>query len=103
MPFKIKLTINVFIEDGLFTLQDLNHRISSFNYGFFDPPKNRLIAFQPSAPRNLQDPSRQTSQPSEMLSLLLTIDRADLLEETFDHWEVFLLLVDLYKIVKHIS
>lgn len=98
MAFEIKLTINALIEDGLITLQELNNRISLFNYGFVDK-KNRPSPIQPSALRNPQGPSGQKAAQVKCLAFYLPLIVADLVEETSDYWELFLLLLDLYKIV----
>ncbi|PIK56889.1 putative zinc finger CCHC domain-containing protein 3-like [Apostichopus japonicus] len=92
IPFEIKLIVNAFIEQGLFTIEEFNNRLSSFNYGYAD---EILLA----ALKNPHGSSGQKAAQVKCLAVYLPFIIAYLIEETSDHWELFLLLLDIYTIV----
>ena len=98
MPLEIKLTLGVLIEEGCFTLQEVNNRISSFSYGFADKTNIPSI-IQLSALTNPSGPSGQRAAQTKCLALYLPLIVGDLIDEGSDVWEMFLLLLDIYKIV----
>ena len=98
IPFEIKLIINSLIGQGCFSLQDLNDRLSSFNYGFEDK-KNKPSLILPSQLTNPSGASGQKAAQMKCLALYLPLIVGDLVDENSDAWELFLLLLDIFKIV----
>ena len=98
MPLEVKLVLNSLIDKGQVTLQQVNDRISSFNYGFVDK-KNKPSPIPQSALKNPRGASGQKAAQMRCLCLYLPIMLGDLIDESSDEWEVLLLAVDIYKIV----
>jgi hypothetical protein len=97
-PLEIKLTLGELIDEGCFTLEEVNNRISSFGYGFADK-KSKPSIIQDSALRNPSGSSGQKAAQTRILALYLPLIIGDLVDEESDVWEMFLLLLDIYKIV----
>ena len=98
IPLEMKLTLKVLIEEGCFTLGIVNNRLSSFSYGFVDK-KNKPSPIQQSAISNPWGSSGQKAAQMKCLALYLPLIIGDLISEESDVWEMFLLLLDIYKIV----
>ena len=100
LPLEMKLTVRSLIDQGCFTLDELNSRISSFGYGQVDK-KNKPSSISQSAINNPGGPSGQKAAQMMCLAKYLPLIIGDLVEEGSDVWEVFLMLlhVDIYKVV----
>ena len=98
LPIELKLTISSLISDRYFTLQQLNNRISSFNFGPADK-KNKPSPILPSALANPRGASGQTASQMKCLAQYLPLIIGDLVPEDSEVWELFLLLLQIYKIV----
>lgn len=98
LPLEIKLIISTLIEEEYFTLEELNTRLAAFNYGFVDM-KNKPSPIQASALANPSGPSGQSAAQTNCLALYLPMIIGDLVDEDSEVWELFLLLLDVYKLV----
>ena len=98
LPLEIKLTVRSLIDQGCFTLKKLNNRISSFSYGQVDK-KNKPSSISPSAINNPGGPSGQKAAQMMCLAKYFPLIIGDLVEEGSDVWELFLLLLDIFKVV----
>ena len=94
---EVKLLLRQLIyEDNLFTLEQLNNRISSFDYGYIIE-KNK-----PSVILNLrtnENAVRQTASQMWCLLLFLPLMIGDLVSRQSSHWKLFLLLREICSIV----
>ena len=99
IPLEFKLVIGCLIEQGCFSLQEINDRLSSFNYGLEDK-NNKPSPISPSALTNPTGASGQRAAQMKCLAFYLPLNISDLVDENFDVLEVFfLLLMGIYKIV----
>lgn len=95
-PLEVKLMLRQFIyEDKLFTLEQLNNRISSFDYGYMNE-RNK-----PSVILNLRTNENAVKQTaSQMWCLLfLPLMLGDLVSRQSPHWKLFLLLREICSII----
>ena len=96
-PLEVKLLLRQLIyEDNLFTLEQLNDRISSFDYGYMNE-KNK-----PSVILNLrtnENAVRQTASQMWCLLLFLPLMIGDLVSRQSSHWKLFLLLREICSII----
>ena len=96
-PLEVKLLLRQLIyEDNLFTLEQLNDRISSFDYGYMNE-KNK-----PSVILNLrtnENAVRQTASQMWWLLLFLPLMIGDLVSRQSSHWKLFLLLREICSII----
>ncbi|XP_071786527.1 uncharacterized protein [Asterias amurensis] len=98
IPLEFNLVIGLLIQEGCFSLQELNDRISSFSYGFVDK-KNKPSPIKPSALMNPSSPSGQKAAQMSCLARYFPLIIGDLVDDSCDVWELFLMLMDIYKIV----
>ena len=98
LPLEFKLVMAVLIEEGCFSLQELNERIASFNYGFAEK-KNKPSPIQSSHLTNPSGSSGQKAVQMKCLACYIPLIVGDLIDDLSDVWELFLLLLDIYKIV----
>lgn len=96
-PLEVRLMLQHFIyEERLFTVELLNHRISSFNYGYGNE-KNK-----PSVILNLRSSDnavRQTASQMWCLVQVLPFLVADFVDQKSEHWHLFILLKEICSIV----
>ena len=96
-PLEVKLLLRQLIyEDNLFTLEQLNDRISSFDYGYMNE-KNK-----PSVILNLrtnENAVRQTASQMWCLLLFLPLMIGDLVSRQSSHWKLLLLLREICSII----
>ncbi|XP_033624675.1 uncharacterized protein LOC117288084 [Asterias rubens] len=100
VPLEVKLVIQYLIDDGKFTLEELNSRITAFSYGFVDK-QNRPCQITAATLAKPKSSSRQTASQMQCLFLYLPLligDKVDRDEES-DVWELLLILLDIYKLV----
>ena len=97
-PLEFKLVVGLLVEQGCFTLQQLNDRLSSFNYGFEDK-KNKPSSISSSAVANPTGASGQKASQMKCLALYFPLIMSDLVDENSEVWELFLLLLDVFKMV----
>ncbi|XP_032366042.1 uncharacterized protein LOC116684672 [Etheostoma spectabile] len=90
--FEMKLVLNSLIEQKLITLEQLNYRLTSFDYGFCDGG-NKPSAIKPQDLKNPDGALRQTASQTWCLLRLLPLMIGDLVPEGNQHWELFLSLL----------
>lgn len=91
-PLELKLVISSLIDNGRFTLNTLNGRITSYSYGF-PHNSNKPCCLSDG---QLQNPDGATGQSAaQMLALLRNIPLiiGDLVPEDDTHWELLLILL----------
>lgn len=97
-PLEIRLMLRHFIyEERLFSLELLNHRISSFDYGYGNENN------EPSVILNLISTSdnaiKQTASQMWCLLQVLPFLVGDLVSVGSEHWHLFILLREICSIV----
>lgn len=91
-PYEVKLVLNSLIEQSYLTLERLNYRIRSFDYGFCDKP-NKPSAISKNDLRNPEGSMRQSASQTWCLLRLLPKMIGDLIPMDSKHWELLLLLL----------
>lgn len=97
-PLEVKLVLQHFIGRGYFTLDELNNRVASFNYGFAEK-KNRPSAISANSLANAKGPSGQSASQMMCLAFNLPLIIGDKVEEDNEFWELLLMLLDIIKVV----
>lgn len=96
-PLEVRLMLHHFIyEQKLFTLELLNHRISSFDYGYGNE-KNK-----PSVILNLRTADNAIKQTASQMWCLLQVLAflvGDLIDMRSKHWHLFIMLREICSIV----
>lgn len=96
-PLEVKLMLQHFIYfEKLFTLEQLNDRIASFDYGYTN------VKNKPSVILNLrtaENPIKETASQMWCLLLFLPILIGDFVSDQSQHWRLFILLQDICDIV----
>lgn len=95
-PLEVKLMLRYYVqEEKCFTLNQLNQRISSFEYGFGNE-KNK-----PSIILNLKSENAVKQTASQMWCLLLVLPfmLGDLVDVQSRHWHLFILLREICSII----
>lgn len=98
LPLEFKLVIGKLIEDGKLTLDDINSRISSFNYGFTDK-KNRPCPLTNYQINNPKGASGQKAAQMKCLALYFPLIVGDKVDEDSAEWELLLLIIDIFKLI----
>ncbi|KAJ8049893.1 hypothetical protein HOLleu_02837 [Holothuria leucospilota] len=98
IPLEMHLVLQRLIEREMFTLEEINSRIISFNYGFVDKT-NKPSPIKLSSLLNPSAASGQTSAQMTCLALNLALMLGDRINQNSEEWEVFLLLIEIFKIV----
>lgn len=91
-PYEVKLVLSSLIEQKHLTLEKLNYRITSFDYGFCDK-SNKPSVISKSDLRNLEGSMRQSASQMWCLLRLLPTMIGDLIPQGNKHWELLLLLL----------
>lgn len=96
-PLEVKLMLRHFIyEEKLLTLEQLNERISSFQYGYGD------IKNKPSVIMNLRNSEsalKQTASQMWCLLLVLPFLLGDCVDRKSQHWHLLILLREICSII----
>ncbi|XP_071831683.1 uncharacterized protein [Apostichopus japonicus] len=98
VPLEMHLIIQRLIETRVFTLEELNSRILSYNYGFVDK-KNKPNPFRQSQILNPSGASGQTAAQMVCLTIHLPLMIGDKINSSCQEWDLYLLLVEILKIV----
>ena len=98
LPMEVKLVMKVLIDRKEFSLLELNSRISSFSYGFTDK-QNCPTQFTVHGLSNPKGSSGQKAAQMQCLFLYLPLIIGDKVNRDCDHWELLLILMDIYKLV----
>lgn len=91
-PHELKLVLNSLIEQKHLTLDKLNYRITSFDYGFCDKG-NKPSLISKHDLRNLDGPMRQSAAQMWCLLRLLPTLIGDLIPTENKEWKLLLLLL----------
>ncbi|KAJ8050359.1 hypothetical protein HOLleu_03535 [Holothuria leucospilota] len=97
IPLEMHLVLQRLIEREMFTLEEVNLRIISFNYGFVDRI-NKPTPIRLSSLLNSSAASGQTSAQMTCLALNHFLMLGDRIKQNSEEWEVFLLLIEIFKI-----
>lgn len=95
-PYEVKLVLNSLIEQKYLTLEKLNYRITSFDYGFCDKGNKPSVI---SNLRNPEAPMRQSASQMWCLLRLLPTMIGDLIPMDDKHWELLLLLLSCMELI----
>ena len=94
---EVKLMLKHFIfEEKLFTLEQFNDRLRSFDYGFANEKNKPTVILNL---RTAQNPIKQTASQMWCLILFLPFLIGDFIPEHNQHWELFILLREICSIV----
>lgn len=96
--YEMKHVINSLIEQKLITLEQLNFRLTSFDYGFSDC-RNKPSAIKPQELKNPDGALRQTAAQTWCLLRLLPLMIGDLVPEGNKHWELLLSLLSCMELM----
>ena len=93
---EVKRLLSVYTTNKLFTLDDFNQRLLSFNYGYAECDKP-----VPILSRQINSPSPLRQSASQMLTLLriLPLLIGNMIPEEEEHWTCFLLLRKILDLV----
>ncbi|KAK9963884.1 hypothetical protein ABG768_005106 [Culter alburnus] len=96
--YETKLVLSSLIEQKLLTLDQLNNRLTSFDYGFSDG-HNKPSAIKPQDLKNPDGAIRQTAAQMWCLLRLLPLMIGDLIPEGEKHWELLLSLLSCMELI----
>ncbi|XP_051947874.1 uncharacterized protein LOC127619140 [Xyrauchen texanus] len=96
--YEMKMIINSLIEEGHFTLDTLNYRITSFDYGFSDV-HNKPTLITKHYLRNKDGVMKQTAAQMWCLLRLFPLMVGDLVPESNRFWELLLLLLSCMELI----
>ncbi len=96
--YETKLVLNSLIEQKLLTLDQLNNRLTSFDYGFSDS-HNKPSVIKPQDLKNPDGAMRQTAAQMWCLLRLLPLMAGDLIPEGEKHWELILSLLSCMELI----
>jgi len=97
IPDFLRLMLNDFISSGLFTLNQLNYRLESFNYG--PHYRNSKPTFFKAGFLKGDTLSNQYSSQVSCLLICLPIIIGDLVLNDNETWELFILLRGIYNLI----
>lgn len=95
---EVHLVLETLIQDGYFTLDLLNSRITSFDYGIPDA-KNKPSVISANKLQNPDGPTHQTASQMWCLIRHLPLLIGDKVPEDNEHYELLLLLLDCMDII----
>ncbi|KAJ8043231.1 hypothetical protein HOLleu_10228 [Holothuria leucospilota] len=98
IPLEMFLVLSRLVEKEMITLEELNSRISCFGYGFIEQ-KNRPSPIKHTSILNPTKASGQTASQMMCSAPLLPLMIGDQIEDDCDEWALYLLLIDIFKIV----
>lgn len=97
-PLEVKLVLNSLIEQKHLTLDKLNYRITSFDYGFCDKGNVPSVISQ-SDLKNVEGAMRQSAAQMWCLLRLLPTMIGDLIPEHSKEWKLLLLLLSCMEFI----
>ena len=95
---EIKLVLNSLIEQKVMTLEQVNNRLVSFDYGFYDV-HNKPSEIKPQDLKYPDGAFRQTATQTWCLLRLLPLMIGDLVPEGNKHWELLLSLLSCMELI----
>ena len=96
-PLEMKLVLTSLIEGHHVTLEKLNYRITSFDYGFSDR-QNKPSVISRHDLRNVDGSMRQSAAQMWFLLRMLPLLLGDLVPEDDKEWNLLLLLLSIMEI-----
>ena len=99
VPLTVKLVITHFIDEGAFTLEEFNSRLTSFSYGFSDK-QNCPTPMTMASLMNAKGPSGQKAAQMNCLFKYLGLLIGDKVDRDHLVWEVICSLQDVYKLLQ---
>ncbi|PIK60815.1 hypothetical protein BSL78_02296 [Apostichopus japonicus] len=97
-PLELKLVLQQLIHKELLTLNELNARVTSFNYGIPDK-RNKPVPFTANALRSPDGAPGQNAAQMWCLIRHVAVMLGDLVPEGDEHWELLLALLDCLDII----
>ena len=97
-PFELKLILNELLQKDYFTLEELNGRITSFNYGRVDK-KNRPCIYRMNQLRSPAGSAGQNAGQMWCLMRHIALMMGDTVPEDDEHWELLLVLLECMDII----
>ena len=97
-PLELKLILNELLKKGCFTLEDLNGRITSFNYGQPDK-RNKPCIYGVNQLRSPDGAAGQHAGQMWCLMRHIALMIGDTVPEGDDHWELLLALLECMDII----
>ncbi|XP_049333157.1 uncharacterized protein LOC111195806 isoform X1 [Astyanax mexicanus] len=96
--YEVKLVLNSLIEQKLITLDQINYRLTSFDYGFIDS-HNKPSLIKSHELKTPDGALRQTASQTWCLLRLLPLAIGDLIPEGNQYWELLLLLLSCMEFI----
>ena len=97
-PYELKLVLSSLIGDKHLTLEKLNYRITSFDYGFTDL-KNKPSVIGKQELKNPERAMHQSAVQTWCLLRLVPCMIGDLVPEENKYWELLLLLLECMELI----
>lgn len=91
-PYEIKLVLNALIDQKVMSLDQLNYRLTSFDYGFSDRVNKPSLLSRHDL-KNVDKAMRQSAAQTWCLLRLLPLLIGDLIPEDNQQWELLLMLL----------
>ncbi|KAJ8037460.1 hypothetical protein HOLleu_18274 [Holothuria leucospilota] len=98
VPMEVKMVLKALIDLHMFSLLELNSRISSFSYGFTEK-QNCPTQYTMHGLSNPKGSSGQKAAQMQCLLLNLPLIIGDKVDENSDYCELILILIDIYKLI----
>ena len=98
LPIEMKLVLSELLSQDLFTLEEFNSRIRAYSYGFANSSNRPSPIFQ----TQLNKPfgaSGQSASEMACLAINFPIIIGDKVESDNDFWQLYMTLLEIYKIV----
>ncbi|XP_066535471.1 uncharacterized protein [Hoplias malabaricus] len=96
--YEVKLVLNSLIEQKIVTLDQINYRLTSFDYGFSDS-HNKPSLIKAHELKNPDGALRQTASQTWCLLRLLPLILGDLIPQGNQYWELLLLLLSCMEFI----
>ena len=98
LPFEMKLVLSELIQQGRFSLDELNSRIRSFSYGVTEHANKPSLILQ----SYLNNPFGASGQKASQMSCLvefIPLIVGDKVEEGCEYWRLFTILLEIFQLV----
>ncbi|KAK0132606.1 hypothetical protein N1851_032474 [Merluccius polli] len=97
-PYEIKLVLNALIDQKVLSLDQLNYRLTSFDYGFSDRVNKPSLLSRHDL-KNVDKAMRQSAAQTWCLLRLLPLLIGDLIPEDNQQWELLLMLLNCMEFI----
>lgn len=99
VPYEIKLLLQLYIEHGHFTMEELNNRIKHFPYGYTDIKDKPLPIRMQDLDLDSSSNLGQTATKMWLLARILPLLLIDLVDTNSPHWTLLTSLLEVMSIV----